>query len=809
MPLKKISLRPGVNRENTRYTTEGGWYDCDKIRFRQGTPEKIGGWARISANYFEGICRSLWNWVTLAGLNLIGVGTNLKLYVNRGGAYYNITPVRTRDYTASLSNPFDTTSASIIVTVNDTAHGAQTGDLVYFTGSAAVGGIPAIQLNSRHVITYIDANSYTITVTTPAGSTVTGGGGVVAADYVLNTNILGSNPFAITTGSRTVVVSDTAHGATLGSFVTFTGATESRDVLMDGEYQITRIVDQDSYEVEAHTAGTSTGSNGGSDVRAEYQINVGAAFAVSGRGWGAGTWGSGLWGFGTASTISLRTWTQGNYGQNLVAGYRGSPIYYWDAETGSVAPSFRTVNLPPSPFYTVLNSTTVRCTIYVSALRVGDAVTFAGTSTVNGLSLDGSFVIQSVDEANSFVYFDARAIATGTGTGGGSSATATYTVYNATPAVDLSTVAGASSVPVTQNYLIVSDTSRFLIAFGSNDYGTNDANPMLVRWSDQDNVTEWSPAVTNQAGSQILSTGSEIITAVQTRQEIVVFTDSALYSMQYVGAPYVWSFSLLGTNTSIVSQNAAAYASGVVYWMGKDKFYAYDGRVNTLNCDLRKFVFEDINHAQYAQVFSGTNEAFNEVWWFYCSNNSNFPDRYVVFNYLESVWYYGTMDRSAWLDTGLQASPLAATADSNLVFQEVGNDDNTTGTPVAIDSYITSAQFDIEDGHNFSFIYRVIPDVSFVGSTGTDPSITMYLQPLTNSGSGFNDPESVGGSNNAAVTRTATVPVEQFTGQVYIRVRGRQMAMKIRSTDLGVQWQLGAPRIDIRPDGRAGGSTNG
>lgn len=399
MPLKKIVLKPGVNRENTRYTTEGGWYDCDKIRFRQGTPEKIGGWVQTSAKYFEGICRSLWNWVTLAGLNLIGVGTNLKLYVNRGGAYYNITPIRTRDYTTTLTDPFDTTSSSDIVTVNDTAHGAQTGDLVYFSGATAVGGVTAAQLNTRHVITYVDANSYTITVAAAASSTATGGG-TVAADYVINTYALGSNPFAVTSGSRTVVVTATAHGATINSFVTFSGATTSRGVLMDGEYQITRVIDQNSYEVESHTVGTSTGSNGGSAVLAEYQINVGAAYAISGTGWGAGPWGGGTWGNGLASTISLRAWAQSNYGQNLVAGYRGSPIYYWDVTTGDVAPSFRTVDLISDPFYTTLNSSIVRCSVYVSGLRIGDAITFASASTVNGLSMNRTFTISNVDATN-------------------------------------------------------------------------------------------------------------------------------------------------------------------------------------------------------------------------------------------------------------------------------------------------------------------------------------------------------------------------------------------------------------------------
>lgn len=717
MPLKKIVFKPGVNRENTRYTTEGGWYDCDKIRFRQGNPEKIGGWLRTSAYTFLGVCRSLWNWVTLDGLNLVGVGTNLKFYIARGWQYFDVTPLRTYDYSTTLTNPFDTTSASAIVTVNDTAHGAATGDLVYFSGATTVGGVPADELNTRHVITYVDANSYTITVTTVAGSTVTGGGGTVAASYVLKNWALGSNPFATTSGSATVVVTSSGHDAMAGDFVTFSGASAFNNVTMNGEFEITRVIGASSYEVTANTTASGTGSGGGSAVLAQYQINTGPEFEVPQVGWGAGPWGSGTWGYGTPGTDSLRLWSQDNYGQNLVFGPRGGGIYYWDSSTGTL---------------------------------------------VNG---------------------------------------------NTTRAVALSTVSGASSVPLMQNFLMVSDISRFLIVFGSNDYGETTQNPMLVRWSDQDNITEWAPAVTNQAGSQVLSTGSEIVTAIQTRQEIVVFTDSALYSMQFIGAPLVWSFQSLGDNISIVSQNCVALASGVVYWMGVDKFYVYDGRVNTLSCDLRQYIFSDINREQYEQVFAGTNEGFNEVWWFYCSADSTALDKYVVYNYLEKVWYYGTMSRSAWLDSGIQDYPIAATYDNNVVFHENGVDDGTFGVNglLPIDAYITSSEFDIDDGHNFGFVWRILPDLTFRNSTASSPTATMYLLPLTNSGSGYNDPASVAGSDNAAVTRTAVIPVEQFTGQVYTRVRGRQMAFKIESTTLGTQWQLGAPRIDIKPDGRAGG----
>ena len=621
MPLKKLTLKSGLNKENTRYTTENGWYDCDKVRFRQGTPEKIGGWERISSNTFLGVCRSLWNWVTLASLNLMGVGTNLKFYIESGGAYNDITPIRA---TVTLTNPFTATLGSSVITVAHTAHGCGTGDFVTFRGATGLGGnITAGVLNQEYQVTVLSVNSYTITVAATA----------IAADV---------------TGSP----------------------------------------------------------GGGAAVSAAYQIDSGPAFSVPLTGWGAGTWGSGSWGL-TAATDSMRLWSQNNFGEDLIFNPRGGGIYYWDASSGLTA----------------------------------------------------------------------RGVA-------------------------LSSLAGASNVPTIANFTFVSDTSRFVFAFGTTDYLSATFDPMLVRWSDQESAVNWTPAVTNQAGSVRLSHGSEIVTCLQARQEILVWTDSALYALQYLGAPEVWGSQLMGDNLSIAGPNSEALASGVVYWMGIDKFYKYNGRIETMRCDLLRFVFGDFNTAQRQQVFASTNEGFNEVWWFYCSANSTTNDRYVVYNYSEDVWYYGTMARTAWIDSGLRTNPVAATYLNNLVNHEAGVDDNSTGAPAAIESYITSSEFDIDDGHNFAFVYRMLPDVTFRGSTAASPSATMYLLPLANSGSGYNNPASVGETNSAVVTRIATVPIEEFTGQVYTRVRGRQMAIKMESTGLGVQWQLGSPRIDIRPDGR-------
>jgi len=622
MTLKKLVLKPGVNKENTRYTNENGWYVSDKMRFRQGTPEKIGGWQRISSYTFLGVCRSLWNWVTLTSLNLLGVGTNLKFYIEQGGAYNDITPIR-------------------------------------------------------------------------ASSTIN------------------NNPFT-GNGTTTVTVTDTAHGGITGDFVTFSGATGTYATTFNAEYQIT-VIDANSYTIVTAIA-IAVGSSGGASVVAAYQINVGPDFALPLTGWGAGTWGGGVWGVGSGTPVSIRLWSQNNFGEDLIFGPRGGGIYYWDASAG---------------------------------------VTTRG--------------------------------------------------------VNISTLVGASDVPTVQNTIFVSDTSRFVFAFGCDDISAVGVlNPMLVRWSDQESVVNWTPSATNQANSIILSHGSEIVTVVQARQEIVVFTDSALYSFQYQGPPAIWSSQLLGDNISIIGKNAAVIASGVVYWMGVDKFYKYDGRLQTLRCDLRQYIYQDINLSQAEQVFAGTNEGFNEVWWFYCASGSTEIDRYVTFNYFENngegVWSYGTLGRTAWLDSGLRDFPVAATYNYNLVNHEQGVDNNETGTTLPINAIISSAEFDIDDGDHFGFVWRMLPDITFRGSEAASPAVTMTLIPMQNSGSGYNDPISLGGNPDATVVRTSTTVIEQFTGQVYVRVRGRQMILQVESNQIGCAWQLGSPRIDIKQDGRRGNS---
>jgi hypothetical protein len=477
-------------------------------------------------------------------------------------------------------------------------------------------------------------------------------------------------------------------------------------------------------------------------------------------------------------------WSQQNFGEDLVFNPRGGGLYYWDAGGGLTSRGVLLNSLGGTVSFTNASPTVVTSTVLYTE---GAALQFSGGSLPSGVSAATTYYVFEVNGLT-FKLLDGTGAVVGTSGSG-------------TGAVSL-----IVDVPTILNTLIVSDTSRFILTFGVNDYGSATLDPMLIRWSAQDDPFNWTPDPTNQAGFIRISHGSEIIATVQTRQEIIVFTDSAVYSLQYLGPPYVWAPQLLGDNVSIMSTNAAVIASGIVYWMGVDKFYSYDGRVQTLNCDLRRFVFSDINQEQGLQVFAGTNEGFNEVWWFYCSANSTVIDKYIIFNYVEKIWYYGTMSRTAWLDSGLQSYPIAAnyftdTATGNLINHETGLNDNTTGTPVAIDAYISSSEFDIGDGHNFGFVWRVLPDLTFENAESTPagalPTVSMTLYGLANSGSGVTSTASqpVAKSNTYVIT-------EQFTGQIFTRMRGRQMIFKISSNQINTCWQLGAPRIDIRADGR-------
>ena len=642
MPLQKLQFRPGVNRESTTLANEGGWFESDKVRFRSGSAEKIGGWVADTgttnsaltppAGSFWGVCRSLFNWITLSSYNLLGIGTNLKFYIQNstGGTFYDVTPIRSTTSAGDVT--FAAVNGSTTLTVTDAAHGAQAGDFVTYSGAASLGGaITATVLNKEYQVVSITSNNvYTITSAVAANASDSGNGG----------------------------------GSTVGA----------------------------------------------------YQITTGSATSTVSVGWGAGGWGGITTGYsntgwgspapaGVGFGSQLRLWSQANFGEDLIFNPRGGGLYLWE------------VNANPNIF-------------------------------------------------------------------------------------DRGTLLTTGDTPDFCNIVMVSDASRFVIGFGVNDYGSAVQNPMLIRWSDQEDYTQWTPAITNQAGSFTLSDGSQIVATMQARQEILVWTDSALYSMQYLGAPYVWGFQILADNLSIASQNAVATANNVTYWMGVDKFYMYSGRVETLPCTLRSYVYNDINIAQASQFFAGTNEGFNEIWWYYCSASSDTIDKYVVYNYLERVWYYGTLNRTAWLDSPLRVEPMATTYGNQLVYHETGVDDGTTNPPSPITCFVQSSDFDIGDGHNFGFVWRLIPDVTFDGSTVNAPALDFTVRPRQFPGSNY------GNSNNPEVVSTVsyagqrTYNVQQFTEQVYVRIRGRQMAFKVSSDTLGTAWQLGIPRIEVRPDGR-------
>jgi hypothetical protein len=709
MPLEKLQFRPGINREGTTLANEGGWFDCDKVRFRSGYPEKIGGWAAISYNTFIGVCRSLWNWVTLKGFNLAGVGTNLKFYIESGGAYYDITPIRT---TTTNTTTFAATNGSTTITVTDTSIASlQAGDFVTFSSAVSLGGnITAAVLNSEFQIqSVLSGTQYTIRTSIAANASDTGNGGAnTDAAYQISVgpaiNTVGTGwgvpPWG---GFIPGVSSSTLNGninssATTITVVSTSAFTTSGAIWIDGEYI--------TYSGKNSTQ--FTGCVRGADGTTAAAHNTGdlVSQSTSFPGWGE-AFSEG------AAELQLRLWSQSNFGEDLLFAPRGGAIYLWQPGAGTT-PAFGT-----------------------------------------------------------------RA-----------------------------TVISGTDVPSQVSEIMVSDATRIVIAFGSSDYGAYGAaafDPLLVRWSAQEDYTDWTPVATNQAGSYRLSHGSFIVGAVQTRQEIVIWTDAAVYAMQYLGPPLVWGFTLLADNISIVSQNAMATAAGVIYWMGIDKFYMYSGRVETLPCSLRQYVFEDINYDQQEQFFAGVNEGYSEIWWFYCSANSNVIDRYVIFNYLDRVWYYGTMGRTAWLDSPLRQFPMAATETNLLVYHEAAVDDGSTNPPSPISSYIQSSDFDIGDGHNYGFVWRMLPDITFNGSTtpapGT-PQVRFVVRPRQNPGSAYGVSPSPTIQSAQSYAGQQVYNVQEFTEIVYSRVRGRQMAFKVESDTLGTQWQLGIPRLDVRPDGR-------
>ena len=638
MPLSKLQFQPGINRESTSYSNEGGWFDVDKMRFRAGYPEKIGGWVKLGLKSFLGTCRALHAWRTINLDNYLGLGTNLKYYIEEGEGYYDITPIRATTTAGGVT--FAAVNGSSVLTVSDTAHGAVVGDFVTFTGATSLGGnITAAILNQEYQIaTIVNDNSYTI----------------------------------VARAVNTVA-----------------------DITVNGQYTPVAVL-----------ANASDSGGGGASVVGAYQINTGLNTSLYGNGWGASFWGRGTWGSGAsinALTDTLRVWSHDNFGEDLIINVYNGGIYYWDA---SVA----------TPL--------------------------------------------------------------------------------AQRAVPLTALSGASNPPTVAAKIIVSDVDRHVIAFGCNPIGSSAQDPLLIRFSDQENAADWTPTTTNTAGDLLVGSGSRIVAAVETRQQILVFTDISVHAMQYLGPPFTFGINMMAEGTTIVGPNAVVAVDDSVFWMGQTEFYVYNGSVQKLPCSVRDYVFSNFNTDQIEKVFCSTNTSFAEIWWFYPSANSDVLDRYVVYNYEQNIWYYGSIARSAWIDRGVVGFPIAAGLDGYLYYHENGFDDGSTSPASAINAYIESSQFDIADGNNFSFVSRLIPDITFRNSSAASPSVVFTMKARNFPGGAYLQDDS------ETVTKTASVPVEQFTNQVYVRLRGRSMALKVESLTTGIGWRLGSPRIDVRADGR-------
>jgi hypothetical protein len=706
MPLTKLTFKAGVNRETTSYSNEGGWFDCDKIRFRSGVPEKIGGWFKNSNKSFYGIARALHSFVALDNSRYLGTGTTAKYYINEGGDYNDVTPLRAT--VASGGTVFAAIKNALSAGVTATV------DVLPISSSTNFPPSGRVQINSEE-ITYAGVSGNTLI------GCVRGVSGTTAAAHDSGDDVLCATIKATCSAG---------HGAVEGDFVTFSdAATLGGNVtanVLNQEYAIQQVTSTTVFHFEVRAASTTISSilvdgiitpshvfanasdsgNGGGSIVAAFQVSVGLDTVVEGTGWGAGTWGRGTWDSSastSASTGQLRFWTHDNFGEDLLINIRDGGIFYWDKS--------------------------------------------------NGVS---------------------------------------------TRAVALSALAGADTgTPTLAKKVIVSDRDRHILVFGCDPQtavGTQD--PLLIRFSSQESSTTWDALATNTAGDLRVGSGSEIITALETRQQILVFTDVSLHAMQYLGPPFTFGISLISENITIMGPETAKASDDLVFWMGLEDFYVYDGRVRTLPCTLKSYVFNDFNLSQKNKAFAALNSSFNEVWWFYPSASSAENDRYVIYNYVENAWAYGNLNRTAWIDRGINDYPISASTDYYLYDHELGLDDGSTSPSQAISAHIESSQVDLSDGDKFVFMRRVIPDLTFDGSTSGAPTANVVLKTRNFPGGEYLHSES------SAVTRSTTVPVEQFTNQAHIRLRGRSFALRVESSDTEVQWRLGAPRVDIRPDGR-------
>ena len=700
MPLMKLQFRPGINQETTRYMNEGGWYDCDKIRFRYGVAEKIGGWTRYSATTFEGVCRKMHNWVALDGSNYLALGTHLKLYIEEGTAYNDVTPIRK---TSTLTaNSFASTAGSAVVTITDNGHGAITNDYVTITNATTFDGIPADDLNKEHIITRVDGNTFTITVATNGNAGATGGG-TPTLTYQINTGldtITGGTGWGASTwdGETADDVTTTLNGAITDSATTITLTDASGFPAGSVSSPAQVRIGTELINYTGKSSNNLTGCTRGVESTTAAAHSNGATVVAT----------TNMVGWGEAATISVtsgteaRLWSFDNFGEDLIANVRDGNIYYWDKSNG-------------------LNN---------------------------------------------------RAVA-------------------------LSTLSGASGTPTVARQVIVSDRDRHVIAFAcdpTSAVGVQD--PLLIRFSDQEDAANWTPSATNTAGDLIIGSGSKFVAAIETKREILVFTDASLHSLKFIGAPFTFGITQISSGISIIGPNAAVAVNDAVFWMGENQFYVYDGRTTQIPCSVRAKVFEDLNLDQRELVTAALNSQYNEVWWFYPSLNSTEVDKYVVYNYEEKVWYFGTLARTAWVDAETRSYPVAAAPDNNLYNHENGNDDGSNNPATAITSFIESSPMSLEAGDKYMLTNKVLPDVTFTGSTGTDPEVTFELRAYNNPG------ENYGEALTSDVARSATSPVEQYTDELYMRLRGRSFSLRLSSSDLGTQWRLGVPRVEVRPDGK-------